>query len=979
MVDYSETVEFSVVRAAATVGEAGISSTYSAWSMYSTVTIANPPAVSDYQVQIAVTYAAEMNADFSDLRFTDIADAALPYWIESSTASTSAVIWVKVAASTASILMFYGNAAATSESNGANVFDFYDDFSGATIDTSKWETSGSGTVSIANDVLTIQNGTSADQIVTAKTAFGTGYAVRSRLKTAHDALNGTYNVLSWRTHTGTAPRPECSTYFSGESSTRLYNYSTGWAGLSADAAAWAANTYGTVEIQRFAAAATWKIGSYSYSNSAQYPTNSLPVQFLVGQNPSISSSITVDFVTVRKCSATEPACTVGSPATNGTPATSYTTATVEYHDTIEFGRVVTPSIGPASFGCTVPFSVVRAPTVTGGTAYQETVEFSVVRVPDPIQAQIFITVPTSTAISTSIRRSITDAFTSCTETVDGIWEVPIDDFRGLQKVTPDQNGTNRCLFYGLVPDIDYALAYIDNKTNLTGYDYGWYLTQQFVPLANLTLPATTDPADYILILLGGSTWERVTGIRPYRIVSPPTWGTTVAAKEFRFTEQTTKADAIRQICEYYGMIWYTTWQNGSYSLTVDSPIPSRRLIRIEAEDYDAGGEGVGYHDVDTVNIGGAYRSGGPDIEYFASEAGYNVGWIRDGEWLKYTRSFPWAGQYALQFRVASMGTLTYFDVYLDGAVTPEFRIHVGRDYCTGSYSVFTNTDPVADNAYITVAAGAHSIKLVFGGNTEDVTPSNMHQNIGRIDCIPQSSGADVPAFYEPVGYFIYEDDLDSATAGLNLPPALTVTAPDSYLKNGVRVTRKAGERYNRIAVTGKTATDPPVSFTETVETVGVRDGADRPLEYRDPDTDSCQTTTAASARAAALLTFYQTDQRSYKATFMRRLDLQLYQLVYFVGYEEVTTAALRIVDIEYHIELGKNSVTVSLIPDQKFSNQRRLARMLFPTAAGNTAAVVQKAIGNQPVILVGEVTSVSGGSAVVTVESDGTTMNWRCT
>lgn len=630
----------------------------------------------------------------------------------------------------------------------------------------------------------------------------------------------------------------------------------------------------------------------------------------------------------------------------------------DYNYTVEFTRVVTPSSGPHGVTYTVPFSVIRAP--------------------DPAQVTQFITVPSSTAISTTIRRSITDAFTSCTEQVDGMWDVPLDELRGLQKIVPDQNGTNRCLFFGLVPDTTKNRAYLANKTSLTAYSFDWYLTQQFVPQENLTLPATTDPADFIRILLGGDEWDTVTGIRPYRIITPPTWGTTVAAKEFRFTEQTTKAEAIKQICEYYGMIWYSSWQNASNSITVDSPYPSRRLVRIEAEDYDAGGEGVGYHDVDAANLGGAYRPNERvDIEYFSSEAGYNVGWIRDGEWLKYTRDFPWTGQYALQFRVASMGTITYFDVYLDGVL--QFRVNVGRDYHTGSYSVFTNTDPVTDNSYINVTAGSHAIKLVFGGNTEDVTPSDMHQNIGRIDCIPQSDGEDVPAFYEPVGFFIYEDDIDSATAGLNLPPPITVTAPDPFIVPGTTTVLKISERFNRIYVSGKTAANPPVSFTQMVETATVTNRSEKPREYRDPDTDSCQTTGAASTRAAALLAFYQTDQRSYKATFTRRLDLQLYQKVYFAGYDEITTAALRIVDISYHIEQGKNSVTVSLIPDQKFSNQRRLARMLFPTAAGNTSAIVQKALDLQRGILVGVVDTVSGGSAVVTLEDDGTVLSVRCT
>ena len=70
--------------------------------------------------------------------------------------------------------------------------------------------------------------------------------------------------------------------------------------------------------------------------------------------------------------------------------------------------------------------------------------------------------------------------------------------------------------------------------------------------------------------------------------------------------------------------------------------PALRIIRVEAEDYDAGGEGVGYHDTTKANLGGAYRTDGVDIEYFASERGFNVGWVRGGEWLQYTVKLPGA-------------------------------------------------------------------------------------------------------------------------------------------------------------------------------------------------------------------------------------------------------------------------------------------------------------------------------------------------
>ena len=57
----------------------------------------------------------------------------------------------------------------------------------------------------------------------------------------------------------------------------------------------------------------------------------------------------------------------------------------------------------------------------------------------------------------------------------------------------------------------------------------------------------------------------------------------------------------------------------------------RRRPRIQAEDYKAGGEGVGYHDTTPGNQGATYRTDDVDIQPKASGDGYNVGWITAGE------------------------------------------------------------------------------------------------------------------------------------------------------------------------------------------------------------------------------------------------------------------------------------------------------------------------------------------------------------
>ncbi len=75
---------------------------------------------------------------------------------------------------------------------------------------------------------------------------------------------------------------------------------------------------------------------------------------------------------------------------------------------------------------------------------------------------------------------------------------------------------------------------------------------------------------------------------------------------------------------------------------------------IEAEDYDEGGEGVAYHDTDSGNNGGAYRSEDVDIQSCSDTGGgYNVGWIDADEWLEYTVDVSSAGSYDIEVRVAS--------------------------------------------------------------------------------------------------------------------------------------------------------------------------------------------------------------------------------------------------------------------------------------------------------------------------------------
>lgn len=79
--------------------------------------------------------------DGSDIRFVDDEGHELAYWIE-EWSSDEAKIWVKIpeipAGDEAKIYMYYGNPNAESKSNGEAVFEFFDDFTEAGLNTSRW-------------------------------------------------------------------------------------------------------------------------------------------------------------------------------------------------------------------------------------------------------------------------------------------------------------------------------------------------------------------------------------------------------------------------------------------------------------------------------------------------------------------------------------------------------------------------------------------------------------------------------------------------------------------------------------------------------------------------------------------------------------------------------------------------------------------------------------------------------------------------
>ncbi|MDH5219186.1 MAG: DUF2341 domain-containing protein, partial [Gammaproteobacteria bacterium] len=113
------------------------------------VTITNPgEALTQFQVNITFDTATliaqeKMKGNCDDMRILDkdgITD--IPYWVESGCNSLETQIWLKIpflnAYTDTTIFISYGDPTVGSLSNAEDVFDFYDTFSGNSLDTAKW-------------------------------------------------------------------------------------------------------------------------------------------------------------------------------------------------------------------------------------------------------------------------------------------------------------------------------------------------------------------------------------------------------------------------------------------------------------------------------------------------------------------------------------------------------------------------------------------------------------------------------------------------------------------------------------------------------------------------------------------------------------------------------------------------------------------------------------------------------------------------
>ncbi|MEA3283115.1 MAG: DUF2341 domain-containing protein [Euryarchaeota archaeon] len=123
---------------------------------------------------------------FTYYNYTTETETEIPFWIESwnLTAETS-TIWVNVTSlannTNTTIYLYYGNTYASSASNGTNTFEFFDDFPGSSLDGAKWPYHP-GTPVVSESTVLLDGG---DKICS-PIDFGIPCSMRARSKASAD-------------------------------------------------------------------------------------------------------------------------------------------------------------------------------------------------------------------------------------------------------------------------------------------------------------------------------------------------------------------------------------------------------------------------------------------------------------------------------------------------------------------------------------------------------------------------------------------------------------------------------------------------------------------------------------------------------------------------------------------------------------------------------------------------------------------------
>ena len=235
---------------------------------------------------------------------------------------------------------------------------------------------------------------------------------------------------------------------------------------------------------------------------------------------------------------------------------------------------------------------------------------------------------------------------------------------------------------------------------------------------------------------------------------------------------------------------------------------------IQAENFDIGGPNVAYADSSPGNAGGQYRtSDDADIAIAAdADNGYTLGWTVPGEWLNYSVSVEAAGDYDLEFRIASDGPGGVFHLEVDG-VDKTGPITIPD---TGGWQSWTTIG----RAGVALSSGTQVWRLVM----DSTRGTGAIGNINSINVKPSTAtSGSTPYTGAPIALpgVIQAENFDEGPAGVAYSDTTSENSGGEYRSTGVDIagTADSGGGY----VVGWTDAGEWLAYTVNVDAAGTYD------------------------------------------------------------------------------------------------------------------------------------------------------------
>ena len=228
---------------------------------------------------------------------------------------------------------------------------------------------------------------------------------------------------------------------------------------------------------------------------------------------------------------------------------------------------------------------------------------------------------------------------------------------------------------------------------------------------------------------------------------------------------------------------------------------------IDFENYDVGGAGKAYYDVDTKNQGGEYREDRVDI--VKNGDGFAVGYTQKGEWLEYTVNVQAGGKFPFELSYASGMDNTGVQLFMDDEpITDTLALTGTGDFDTYGTFKGTITKELSEGEHVLkVLVTSDYVNLdwiAFGeseGSAEDIRN-------GKTDIVPKialnGAGA-AGAFARVAGTYRVFDLMGSELGHIRLNAGATLTDLKAGLKtagfgSGVYVVRNPAGQTLKLQV-----------------------------------------------------------------------------------------------------------------------------------------------------------------------------------